>query len=104
MRDFPRAGSICRSGRCTRGSVLRAIRTPDGSPPNCSRWRTDDESQAYIKSPIYYLRRSGDMRMRRRIDASTADEFPVLAELREAGMTDYAARIVRFEGVDAATP
>jgi adenylate cyclase len=43
------------------------------------------------------------MRLRRRIDAAAAAEFPVLAELRESGMTDYAARLVRFEGVDAAT-
>jgi adenylate cyclase len=31
------------------------------------------------------------------------DEFPVFADLREAGMTDYAARLVRFDGAPAAT-
>jgi adenylate cyclase len=80
------------------------IWTPDGLATDAfPRRRSDDESEAYMRSPIFYLRRSGEMRMRRRLDAGTPDEFPVLAELREAGMTDYAARLVRFEGVDAAT-
>ncbi len=62
-----------------------------------ARRRTEEQMQGYYASPIYYLRRTGDAEFRRRLDTSVPFDFPVLAELREAGMTDYAARIVRFD-------
>ncbi len=68
------------------------------------RRRNDEESEAYLRSPIYHLRSSGEVRLRRRLDTDAPHEFPLLAELREAGMTDYAARHVRFDGAHAATP
>jgi adenylate cyclase len=61
------------------------------------RRRSDDESIAYMRSPIYYLRSSGEARLRRRLDTGEPFEFPLLDELRDAGMTDYAARLVRFD-------
>jgi adenylate cyclase len=67
------------------------------------RRRSDEESEAYQRSPIYYLRRSGEVRLHRRLDAGAPDEFPILADLRAAGMTDYAARLVRFDGAHATT-
>jgi adenylate cyclase len=80
------------------------IWTPDGiATAVFPRRRSDDESEAYRRSPIYHLRRSGLVRLRSRLDTGTPDEFPVFAELRAAGMTDYAARLVPFDGVDAAT-
>ena len=80
------------------------IWTPDGLATEVfPRRRSDEESEAYLRSPIYQLRRSGEVRLRRRLDTGAPLEFPVLAELREAGMTDYAARLVRFDGAHAAT-
>jgi hypothetical protein len=33
-----------------------------------ARRRTDEDSAAYLRSPIYYLRQSGEAQMRRRLD------------------------------------
>src|SRR4051812_15471409 len=55
-----------------------------------------EESDEYLRSPIHHLRRSGDASLRRRLDAAARVEFPILSELRDAGMTDYAARMVSF--------
>jgi adenylate cyclase len=49
------------------------------------------------------LQTSGEYSLRRRLDAGTADDFPVLTDLREAGMTDYAARVVPFDDGQVAT-
>jgi adenylate cyclase len=67
------------------------------------RRRSDEESEAYLRSPIYYLRRSGEARLRRRLDTGEVLQFRLLEELRDEGMTEYAARIVRFGGVDTAS-
>jgi len=66
------------------------------------RRRTGEDSAAYLRSPIYYLRKSGESRMRRRLDSGEPLQFVLLEELRDAGMTEYAARIVRFGEVDMA--
>ena len=61
------------------------------------RRRTDEESEAYLRSPVYFLRRS--RQSRGCAGGSTPGEplqFLLLEELRDAGMTEYAARIVRF--------
>lgn len=80
------------------------IWTPDGIATEVfARRRSQQESEAYLRSPIYHLRHSQQDRLRRRLDAGVPDEFPVFTELRAAGMTDYAARLVRFDGADAAT-
>jgi adenylate cyclase len=68
------------------------------------RRRSDEERVAYLRSPIYHLRSSGETRLRRRLDTGAPLDFPVLSELRDAGMTDYVARLVRFDGGRAATP
>ena len=75
---------------------------PDGIATELhSRNRTDEERESFERSPVYYLRSSGQTRLRRRIDAISVPEFPILADLRDAGMTDYAARIVPFnDGVE----
>jgi len=61
------------------------------------RRRNTEERKAYLASPIFHLRSTGETRLRRRLDDAAVDEFPVFAELREAGMTDYVARLLRFE-------
>jgi adenylate cyclase len=60
------------------------------------RQRSGEELEPYLRSPIYYLRSSGEVKLRRRLDTGVPHEFPVLTELREAGMTDYAAQLLRF--------
>ena len=67
------------------------------------RQRSAEESEAYRQSPIHHLRQSGEVRLRRRLDTGDRFDFPVLANLRDAGMTDYAAQLVRFDGAHAAT-
>ena len=67
------------------------------------RRRTDEESEAYLRSPVYFLRRRAEPRLRRRLDTGEPLQFLLLEELRDAGMTEYAARIVRFGGVDTAS-
>ncbi|HET7032956.1 MAG TPA: adenylate/guanylate cyclase domain-containing protein [Casimicrobiaceae bacterium] len=62
-----------------------------------ARRRSEEQLQGYYASPIYYLRRTGEVLLRRRLDTGAAFDFPVLADLRDAGMTDYAARIVRYD-------
>jgi|KBSSwiStaDraftv2_1062776.scaffolds.fasta_scaffold171867_2 adenylate cyclase len=62
-----------------------------------ARRRTEEQLQGYYASPIYYLRKTGEAALRRRLDTSASVDFPVLAELRDEGMTDYAARIVPFD-------
>ena len=66
------------------------------------RRRSEEENEAYLNSPIYHLRRSGEERLRRRLDTGAPEDFPLLAELREAGMTEYVARLVRFDAADKA--
>ncbi|HWZ70339.1 MAG TPA: adenylate/guanylate cyclase domain-containing protein [Casimicrobiaceae bacterium] len=68
-----------------------------------ARQRSSEEREPFLRSPIHHLQSSGEVRLRRRLDTGTPHEFPVLADLREAGMTDYAARVVPFDVGQAAT-
>ena len=61
------------------------------------RERSADEQATFQQSPIRHLIESGESALRRRLDGTAPLEFPVLDELRAAGMTDYAARIVNFD-------
>ena len=60
-------------------------RTAEGEA--AERWRT---------SPLYRLWTSGEPLLRLRLTAETEAEFPSMAELREAKLTDYVAIINRF--------
>jgi len=60
------------------------------------RRRSDEESDGYLRSPIYRLRNTEETTLRRRLDTDAPHDFPILTELREGGMTDYAARLVSF--------
>ncbi|HET7096266.1 MAG TPA: adenylate/guanylate cyclase domain-containing protein [Casimicrobiaceae bacterium] len=62
-----------------------------------ARRRTEEQLQGYYASPIYFLRRNEGTELRRRLDTGVQLDFPILGDLRDAGMTDYAARIVRFD-------
>jgi adenylate cyclase len=59
-----------------------------GAPPETiARWRA---------SPFFHLLQTGESLLRRRITAENESEFPILPDLRAAGMTDYVAMINRF--------
>lgn len=60
------------------------------------RRRSDEENDGYLRSPIYRLRNTEETTLRRRLDTDAPHDFPILTELREGGMTDYAARLVSF--------
>ena len=52
--------------------------------------RPEGVSDGYLKSPIYRLRNTDEVTLRRRLDTGGPVDFPILEDLREAGMTDYA--------------
>jgi adenylate cyclase len=60
-----------------------------------------EAAERWKQSPFYRMLQTGDSVLRRRLTANGDSEFPVLAEVRAAGMTDYVAIISRFaaEGV-----
>jgi adenylate cyclase len=58
--------------------------------------RSDENLGRWERSPYYYFEISGESLLRRRLTAGTDNEFPVLADLRAAGMTDYLAMTNRF--------
>src|SRR4029450_7315866 len=68
-----------------------------------SRHRRAAQLEGYLRSPTYHLRSSGELRLRRRLDTGAPHDFPVLADLAAAGMTEYAAHLVRFDDARAAT-
>jgi adenylate cyclase len=59
----------------------------------------------YTRSPFAYLVRHDLPFVRRRIEgAAAADDFPILAELRAEGVTDYAAVRIRMSTVSGGDP
>ena len=58
--------------------------------------RPEGVSDGYLKSPIHRLRNTDEVTLRRRLDTGGPVDFPILEDLREAGMSDYAARLVSF--------
>jgi adenylate cyclase len=67
------------------------------------RQRSNEDRDTYLRSPIYHLRSSGELTLRRRLHTDAPDDFPVLVELRDAGMTDYFAQVIPFDDSVATT-
>lgn len=63
-------------------------------------WQLDD----FMQSPVYFMRTTGTPSLRRRLDTNEPLDFPILEELREQGMTDYAAQIVPYGRIDEGDP
>lgn len=63
--------------------------------------RTIEGETRWRSSPFYRMLETGDAVLRRRVTAESTAEFPVLADLRREGITDYTALITRFaaEGI-----
>jgi len=65
------------------------------------RERTLFNRDIYLKSPVHHMRSQGLLSLRRRIDEETAKEFLIFAELRDEGLTDYAAFVVPYDPDEA---
>jgi adenylate cyclase len=74
-------------------------RYASGEVEHTPRERSMQQLEVYQRSPIYQMRRTGRLLMRRRLDTgdAAAREFLLFDDLRAEGMTDYIARIVPFE-------
>ncbi len=56
-----------------------------------------EASNGYLKSPFYYMVKTEKRQLRRRLVGQGAViDFPILRDLRDQGMTDYAAAIMPF--------
>jgi adenylate cyclase len=86
----------------TESPVLDYGRTsPDALAASGSEPLDVEMAQRWRDTPHYKMLQTGDSFLRRRLNAGTEDEFPVLSDFLAAGMTDYVAIISRFapEGV-----
>lgn len=80
-----------------RYGTLTYVWRPDADRVEYSpRERTLQELNAFQRSPIHLMIKAGDQMLRRRLDSGETLAFPILEELRDEGMTDYAARLVRY--------
>lgn len=61
------------------------------------RERTGEQFARFVNSPVYYMRKNRLLTMRMRLDTNEPLPYRILEELREEGMTEYAARIVVFD-------
>ena len=86
----------------TESPLLEYGRTsPDALAASGSDPQHVEHAQRWRSSPHYKMVQTGDSLLRRRLNDTAKDEFPVLSDLLAAGMTDYVAIISRFapEGV-----
>ncbi len=56
-----------------------------------------DGAKRFLESPYYHLMQHGLEHLRRRLDTGGEAEFPIFADLRQLGMTDYIAYAVGFD-------
>jgi adenylate cyclase len=86
----------------TESPLLEYGRTsPDALAASGSEPQNVEQAQRWRNSPHYKMVQTGESFLRRRVNDTAKDEFPVVSELLAAGMTDYVAIITRFapEGV-----
>jgi adenylate cyclase len=75
--------------------------SPDALAASGSDPKDVEMAERWRRSPHYRMLQTGESFLRRRLNATTTDEFMALPEWLTAGMTDYVAIISRFadEGV-----
>ena len=86
----------------TESPLLEYGRTsPDALAASGSDPQHVEQAQRWRNSPHYKMVQTGESLLRRRLNDTAKDEFPALADLLAARMTDYVAIITRFapEGV-----
>jgi adenylate cyclase len=69
---------------------------PEATLTEYGRTAEGEAAQRWRTTPLYRLLMSGESLLRLRLTAETEAEFPSMAELREAKLTDYVAIINRF--------
>jgi len=57
----------------------------------------ENTQDLWLKSPFHRLLSSGETQLRLRVDETPPGEFPFIDDCRELGLTDYVARVDRFE-------
>jgi adenylate cyclase len=70
--------------------------SPDGLAASGSNPADVEAAERWRRSPFYMMLQTGDSLLRRRLNAASKNEFPVLSDFLAAGMTDYVAFISRF--------
>jgi adenylate cyclase len=60
------------------------------------RTTAGEAAEAWRRSPFYHLVQSGEPFIQRRLTPETTADFPILEEMRKAGLTDYLAVNNRF--------
>jgi adenylate cyclase len=70
--------------------------SPDALAASGSSPEDVQAAERWRQSPFYTMLQTGDALLRRRLNAATNDEFPVLSDFLASGMTDYVAIINRF--------
>src|SRR5258705_2025419 len=85
LRSYRGIGSGWRGGQGLQADAYR--HTPQGTA----------QTDRYVKSPYYHLKRHGLDHMRRRLDTGGAAEFSIFDDLRKEGVTDYIAFASSFE-------
>ena len=75
--------------------------SPDAIAASGSNPRDVEAAERWQRSPFVRMLQTGDSLLRRRLNAATKNEFPLLTDWLGEGMTDYVAIITRFatEGV-----
>jgi adenylate cyclase len=68
----------------------------DGLAASGSNPKDVEAAERWRHSPFHQMLQTGDSLLRRRLDATTVNEFTFLSELLAVGMTDYVAMISRF--------
>lgn len=63
--------------------------------------RSMENEQAYLGSPVHYMRSRGVLTLRRRLDLGEPHDFDLFEELRNEGLTEYAACVVPHNLADA---
>lgn len=66
--------------------------------------RAVSTTDLYLRSPVHYMRTRRVLELRRRLDLEEGQEFPLLAELRAEGSTEYAACLVPYDPEEFGPP
>ena len=69
---------------------------PNGGIKSASYEYTDADSEAFRRSPFYYLLNSDELALRFSLESEDELEFPILEDFRKRGATDYYLRRIEF--------
>jgi len=83
------------------GSHTFVWRPGDDGITHIPRDRDELSRDIYLKSPVYHMRSTGLLALRRRLDTGNTDEFLVFPELRAEGLVEYAAFVVPYDSAQA---